>query len=418
MRDRQPTPGKEGRFLVTPEDGSPPFYVRLEMADDPLDEGTPLNKATLLSDTTAAQIASGGGTPPQTVNDALMMLYTMVSFVPSGSSRIIIRVLDERRIPIQSAVVVINGAIIYTNALGVASEESNNGEFSVELFAGIGYSDWGKTQQFSVPANSIRLCDFIVSDAPTGDIIIKNTAKYVIASHISSVDACVVGAGGNGAETRYYYQGSMSYVIFACGGAGGYVKNELSIPVSGGFADVVIGKSSTDARNSVLKISGRTIQANGGSDGFVIGGSYELDNTAPSGGCGVGGGGVIDTETEQVSVGKGGENGSGGEYPGGNVKAGVGQNDTTRAFGTGELYSGAAAAFVYTRGFFEKEHFGQPGAGGAVAKYAMYNDDCYGEDASVPGGGGGLALVLVTDDKKDGQPHKGMGGDGIVRIRW
>lgn len=417
MRNRQPTPGKEGRVLITPEDGSPPFYAKLEMADDPLDPGTPLNKATLLSDTTADLIASGG-TPPQTVNEALMMLYTLFSFVPAGSSRIIIRVLDEQRRPIQSAVVLINGTIIYTNSLGVASADNDDGEFSIELFAGIGYSDWGKTQQFSIPTGSIRLFDFVVSDAPTGDIIIKNTASYVISSHISSVDACVVGAGGNGAEIRYYYKENRSYVIFACGGAGGYVKNELSIPVSGGFAEVVVGKSSTDVRNSILKISGRTIQANGGNDGFVKGGNFELDDTAPSGGCGVGGGGVIDIDTEQVSVGKGGENGSNGEYPGGNVKAGAGQSDTTRAFGTGELYSGAAAALVYIRDFAQKDHFGQPGAGGAVAKYTMHNNDCHGEDATVPGGGGGLALVLVDNNQKDGEPYKGMGGDGIVRIRW
>ena len=418
MTDRQPAKGKEGRVLITPEDGSSPFYARLEMADEPLDPGTPLCKGTLLSDTTAAQIASGGSMTPTTVDEALMMLYTLLSLVPSGSSRIIIRVLDEQRRPIQSAVVVINDTLIYTNSLGVASAETNNGEFSVELFAGIGYSDWGKTQQFRIPTGSSRLCNFVVSDAPTGDIIIKNTASYVISSHISSVDACVVGAGGNGAEIRYYYKENMSYVIFACGGAGGYVKNELSIPVSGGFAEVVVGKSSTDVRNSILKISGRTIQANGGNDGFVKGGNFELDDTAPSGGCGVGGGGVIDIDKEQVSVGKGGENGSSGEYPGGNVKAGAGQSDTTRAFGTGELYSGAAAALVYTRGFAQKDHFGQPGAGGAAAKYSMHNTDCHGEDAVVPGGGGGLALVLVDNNQKDGEPYKGMGGDGIVRIRW
>lgn len=52
MTDRQPTPGKEGRVLITPEDGSPAFYATLEMADDPLETGTPWAKSTVLQDDT------------------------------------------------------------------------------------------------------------------------------------------------------------------------------------------------------------------------------------------------------------------------------------------------------------------------------------------------------------------------------
>lgn len=52
MTDRVPTPGKEGRVKITPESGSA-FYATLEMADEPTQEGTPLNKATFLKDSTA-----------------------------------------------------------------------------------------------------------------------------------------------------------------------------------------------------------------------------------------------------------------------------------------------------------------------------------------------------------------------------
>lgn len=54
MHDRQPTPGQEGRMLIIPENGSAPFYAKVEMADNPLHEGTPLSKETLLQDATAA----------------------------------------------------------------------------------------------------------------------------------------------------------------------------------------------------------------------------------------------------------------------------------------------------------------------------------------------------------------------------
>ena len=54
MKDRIPTPGQEGRMLITPENGDPPFYATVAMADNPSEDGTPLNKANLLTDATAA----------------------------------------------------------------------------------------------------------------------------------------------------------------------------------------------------------------------------------------------------------------------------------------------------------------------------------------------------------------------------
>lgn len=67
MRDRQPYPGKEGRVLITPEGGGTPFYATLEMADDAIDIGTPLNKASLLKDTTASIFGLGTEALPDEV---------------------------------------------------------------------------------------------------------------------------------------------------------------------------------------------------------------------------------------------------------------------------------------------------------------------------------------------------------------
>ena len=57
-----------GRVLVTPDDGTPPFYATLTRADEPTEQGTPLNKATLLTDETAASYGLG---EDATVNDVL-----------------------------------------------------------------------------------------------------------------------------------------------------------------------------------------------------------------------------------------------------------------------------------------------------------------------------------------------------------
>ena len=53
MKDRQPYPGKEGMVKLTLTNGQV-LEGKLEMADDPLEPGDPLNKATLLKDATAA----------------------------------------------------------------------------------------------------------------------------------------------------------------------------------------------------------------------------------------------------------------------------------------------------------------------------------------------------------------------------
>lgn len=74
MQDRVPTPGQEGRALITPEDGSTPFYAKVEMADNPTQSGTPLIKANLLSDDTVESFGEfiSPVVPEQPVpNDAL-----------------------------------------------------------------------------------------------------------------------------------------------------------------------------------------------------------------------------------------------------------------------------------------------------------------------------------------------------------
>lgn len=69
MTDRQPQ--YPGRVLITPEDGSTPYYATLTLADEPLVDGTPLNKANLLSEATAAAIAAASGITPETPSEAL-----------------------------------------------------------------------------------------------------------------------------------------------------------------------------------------------------------------------------------------------------------------------------------------------------------------------------------------------------------
>lgn len=75
MKDRIPTPGQEGRVLITPENGDAPFYAKVAMADNPSENGTPLHKATLLKDATAAMFGLPNTAVP---DDALQAIWALI----------------------------------------------------------------------------------------------------------------------------------------------------------------------------------------------------------------------------------------------------------------------------------------------------------------------------------------------------
>ena len=87
MKDRIPT--KPGRMKLTDEVTGVVSYVIAEMADEPVETGTDINMANLLTDATAALLAKFGNTP-DTVNEALASLSTAVgvesfSYVGTGT---------------------------------------------------------------------------------------------------------------------------------------------------------------------------------------------------------------------------------------------------------------------------------------------------------------------------------------------
>lgn len=69
MQDRVPV--NPGRVLITPENGGAAYYATMTRADNPTQEGTPLNKNTLLKDATAALFGLGSGAVPDDVLNQL-----------------------------------------------------------------------------------------------------------------------------------------------------------------------------------------------------------------------------------------------------------------------------------------------------------------------------------------------------------
>lgn len=69
-----------GRVLITPESGSP-FYATMTRADNPTQEGTPLNKNSLLKDTTAALLGGGADMVP---DEAFVALKNLIDNLTPG----------------------------------------------------------------------------------------------------------------------------------------------------------------------------------------------------------------------------------------------------------------------------------------------------------------------------------------------
>lgn len=65
MKDRVST--RPGRVLLSPENGSAPFYATMTRADEPTQSGDPLNKNTFLKDETAALFGFDGNATPNDV---------------------------------------------------------------------------------------------------------------------------------------------------------------------------------------------------------------------------------------------------------------------------------------------------------------------------------------------------------------
>ena len=88
MKNRQPTPGKEGRVLIRFEDGTAK-YATISMADDPIAEGDPIDKSTLLKDATAALYGLDATAVPDEVLAAARSLISTAQSTADSKCKIV-----------------------------------------------------------------------------------------------------------------------------------------------------------------------------------------------------------------------------------------------------------------------------------------------------------------------------------------
>lgn len=389
MEDRVPTPGQDGRVLITPENGSAPFYAKITMADNPTNNGTPLTKETLLQDGTEVQIF--GNADNRTVDQAFSGVMDRINLIMQNVANITLTVADTEGKPLEGVYVNgifdENGDPVQTNASGQAIGYVAEGNQTISVS---GYAD---IQNTSMQIDIIKGNTYMETLAVTTRNFLKvtNSRTVKFSGNVAQVDASVVG-GGAGAGGSVF---SSSNGEGATGGAG-----------SGGE---VINQENIDfAQNTNYPI---TIGA-GGSPGSTDfdeasagspGGSTSFMNITARGGN-PGTAAVIQRVSASQHV-----------IPG---NGGIGYGSGNGANGVWGDFSGASDAHAENglpgqdgtqayKSFTETEPLGAGGGSGA----ALYAGDG-GMGGQIGGGNGGLGAKLSNHDDIDGTPGTDGTGSG------
>lgn len=370
MKDR--VPGKPGRVELRYDDGTK-VQVTMARADEPVEEGTPLCKATLLSDDVCD--ALGIDRVESTPSDALLAVprYTDAAIADAitalGYTVLTITALLVNGSPLPNVKVEgltgIDASKAYTDKNGKIKLYVKEGTFNLSIPSVQCIDATMPNQTVVVTASQQKT---VIMRMQTTGITSKtfttsDTIKF--SPNVASVDVFCVGGGGGGG----FGAGSKAY---GGGGGGGRTATRVSVAFTAlNTYPVVIGTggSASDSGNYGGNAGGTSscmgISASGGNGG----GSTRYSEKAPGGNGGSGGG----------SGGKGGEDGSNGsgDYPG------SGQGRTTRAF---DEASGVLCA----------------GGGGSCGSNAGAGN--YGRG----GNGGGVQNLYTASD----------GSNGVVMIRW
>lgn len=341
MQDRQPTPGQEGRVLITPEDGSPAYYAKVKMADNPTQDGTPLNKSTLLQDITCDTIGIDRASTP---NEAFLALGLGV-----GRYGYVITVLLPDASPAPGLTLTggetPSGDPPVTDSSGVAIIVSSSASINVNVASP--YIDILDSGSISIQSED-KLTYHTVQLEPSGEVEITASIAKKTSPFLATFDLCAVGAGGGcGGSTGTNSSSNTNKP----GGGGGYVENLLSIvsipeqsisfEIGSGGAAGITTPGGTGGNTNVSYGDNIILSAAGGNGGSVqqSGGSPASGGT----GNGVGGSGSMNTmhgtngsdgtgfKFNDASLGvAGGGGGGGGRALGGNPYGGDGADYPSR----------------------------------------------------------------------------------------
>ena len=352
MRDRQPTPGMEGRVLITPEDTSiAPFHARIAMADDALEEGTPLIKATLLSD--EAEVSLFDAANDRSVSDAFYGIGAKIRLIMKNNASITVTVKDQAGNAVKNVLVdgiyTEAGGAVYTGSDGVASGLIAEGTSTISI------KNYADLEDVSKTLTVVKGSTITETLTPTRRNFLKLIESQNVKFSGNATTADVTSVGGGGASGRAYSVTREFGGATGGSGAGGHCTvsagiaveaNTLYPAIVGAGADVgsdrggttsflgVVaegGYSGTDATSKTSPGAGRDGNGNGvngivgsttvndavlGKSGIAgtVDGYASFTTTTKYGGSGASGG--WNSNSPSIGGGYGGNSGSSGHVGG------------------------------------------------------------------------------------------------------
>ena len=295
-----------GRVKLDPVAGQANLYD-LTRADQPTQEGTPLNKANLLSD--ATETAMFGAAANRTVDEAFAGLAAQIKLIMSNTASITLTLKDSagHALPgvLVQGILTESGQAVYSGTDGVAAGYIAEGSQTIKV---TGYADIEDyTETIAVTKGTTITKALTLTTRNFLKITSSKSVKF--SGNVNTVDVTVVGGGGGGSG------GSKERNERACGGSGGgggycTVSENVSFAVSQIYPATV---GAGGQKGSAYVASGSTIESASGKDG---GATSFLGVTALGGKGGIFGGSNGDKRrTGGAGNGKGGDSGRiGGAY--------------------------------------------------------------------------------------------------------
>lgn len=368
-----------GRVKLEPVAGQANTYD-LTRADQPTQEGTPLNKASLLKDTTAALLGLPNTAVPDDAFVALVLGQGVYGY------RVKVQLADGT--PVEGATVSgiqpLTGSTLVTGADGTVLGKSTSA--SVTIGCTSPYIDQKAPAAQTVTKTGTITDVTLTLESITDMLTISSSKTAKISSMAKRIDIFASGGGGGGGYHTLKYPGAGG-----AGGGGGYASNKLNVSISGDTdLKIVVGAGGA---------GGKSEENRNGQNGGET--TVYLNNVAAltaSGGFGAQGSDV---------AGEG--NGKGGVY--------FTEEVTSRANGF------PASVTVFNDSSIGVKTGGGGGAGGS----ANNPDNKYGFGGFPCGGDGGNANIGAKNGGVGGgggggdYPTSGVGasgGDGIVYLRF
>ena len=366
MQDRVPL--YPGRVTLTPVAGQANTFD-MARADQPTQEGTPLNKATLLKDVTASIL----GLPNTAVPDDAFLALTIG--VGTYGFRVKVQLSDGT--PVEGATVsgitALTGSTLVSGTDGIVLGKSTSKTVTISCTSP--YIDQAAPASQSVTATGTITDVTLTLTAITDMITVTSSKTTKVSPMAKTMDVTAVGGGGGGGGG--YYGGD--YESAASGGGGGYVSTKTGVAsVAKANLKITIGSAGSGGLHQSLAASPGT---SGGTTSVTLN----------------------DVALITANGGGGGENGYGKSYPS-LIPGGTGNGNG----GTGTSKSGVNCSGSAGSGYiFNDSTLGLAGGGGG-------GGSGYGAP-SVAGGspnGGNGVQYTSSYTFTEGTVGKGFGGGG------